>query len=127
MKESGYYPAGAEFDPNAPYNQVDVESREFDIECTFVMRKVVTVTTNDYELEIDDENGHEYTNTDNTDWAAAFDDSGHFTIDELLDELREYVKADMETCSPNTCKGAHLKRLLKACDDWETVDEKFEY
>ena len=23
MRESGYYPPGAEFDPNAPYNQVD--------------------------------------------------------------------------------------------------------
>lgn len=29
VRESGYYPAGAEFDPNAPYNQPE-EEEEFD-------------------------------------------------------------------------------------------------
>lgn len=124
---SGYYPAGAENDPNAPYNQVDVPKKEFDIECEFVMRKVVNVETNDYVVEIDDENGHEYANTENTDWGSAFTNSGHFTIQDLLDELREYVINDMNTCSPNTCKGAHLKRLLDACDGWDTSETNYTY
>lgn len=126
MKESGYYPPGAEFDPSAPYNEPVISDKDFDIECEFVMRKAVTVTTNDYVPEIDDENGHEYANTENTDWATAFENSGHFTINDLIDELREYVKADMETCAPNTGKGAHLKRLLEACDGWE-CESSYEY
>lgn len=124
---SGYYPAGAENDPNAPYNQVEVREREFDIECEFVMRKYVTVTTNDYEPDYDDEDGREDANTENTDWAQAFAESGHFTIQDLIDELREYVKEDMKTCAPNTGKGAHLERLLEACNGWETAEENYTY
>lgn len=124
---SGYYPAGAENDPNAPYNQVEVREREFDIECEFVMRKCVTVTTNDYEPDYDDEDGREDANTENTDWAQAFAESGHFTIQDLIDELREYVKEDMKTCAPNTGKGAYLERLLEACQGWETAEENYTY
>ena len=127
MIESGYYPPGAEFDENAPYNQVDVREREFDIECEFVMRKCVTVTTNDYEPDYDDEDGREDANTENTDWAQAFAESGHFTIQDLINELREYVKEDMKTCAPNSGKGAHLERLLSACQGWETAEENYTY
>lgn len=127
MIESGYYPPGAEFDENAPYNQVEVREREFDIECEFVMRKYVTVTTNDYEPEYDDEDGREDANTENTDWAQAFAESGHFTIQDLINELREYVIKDMKTCAPNTGKGAHLERLLEACNGWETAEENYTY
>lgn len=127
MIESGYYPPGAEFDPNAPYNQVEVPEKEFDIECEFVMRKYVTVTTNDYEPEYDDEDGRESADTKNTDWKQAFDDSGHFSIQDLINELRDYVIEDMKNCAPNTGKGAHLERLLEACNGWETVEQNFEY
>lgn len=127
MIESGYYPPGAEFDENAPYNQVEVREREFDIECEFVMRKCVTVTTNDYEPDYDDEDGREDANTENTDWAQAFAESGHFTIQDLINELREYVIEDMKNCAPNTGKGAHLERLLSACQGWETAEENYTY
>ena len=30
MRESGYYPPGAEFDPRAPYNQVDEEPKKYE-------------------------------------------------------------------------------------------------
>lgn len=42
MRESGYYPAGAEFDPNAPYNKsLDVESVTVDL--TLTVRKTINV------------------------------------------------------------------------------------
>ena len=31
MKESGYYPAGAEFDPKAPYNEQIIPDNKIDI------------------------------------------------------------------------------------------------
>ena len=127
MIESGYFPPGAEFDENAPYNQVEVRERDFDIECEFVMRKCVTVTTNDYAPDYDDEDGREDANTENTDWAQAFAESGHFTIQDLINELREYVIEDMKSCTPNTGKGAHLERLLSACQGWETAEENYTY
>ena len=58
MIESGYYPAGAEYDRNAPWNQSDPESREFDIEVIDSILLSATITTDNYIEEIDeDEDG----------------------------------------------------------------------
>ena len=128
LKSNSNYPkmSQSEWD-NAPFNEVVLPERDFDIECEFVMRKYVTVTTNDYVPEYDDEDGRESADTENTDWGHAFANSGHFTIQDLIDELREYVKEDMKNCAPNTGKGAHLERLLEACNGWETVEANYTY
>jgi hypothetical protein len=48
MKESDYYPAGAYSDPNAPYNQVDVPEKDFEVTCSQSLSRTAIVTTNDY-------------------------------------------------------------------------------
>ena len=120
------YPPGAAHDPNAPYNEPLIPEREFDVEVTITMSKVVTITTDNYVPEYDDEDGHTYANTENTEWDKEFENSGHFTIADLIEELKGYVVDDMKTCAPNTRKVSHLKRLLLACEDWETIDESYE-
>ena len=120
------YPPGAANDPSAPYNEPVIPERDFDVEVTITMSKVVTITTDNYMPEYDEEDGHTYANTENTEWDTEFRNSGCFTIPDLLSELKEYVKADMETCSPNTTKGAHLKRLLEACDGWDVIEKNYE-
>lgn len=120
------YPPGAAHDPNAPYNEPVIPERDFDVEVTITMSKVVTITTDNYVPEYDDEDGHTYANTENTEWDKEFENSGHFTIADLLEELKGYVVEDMKTCAPNTGKGAHLQRLLLACEDWETIEESYE-
>ena len=120
------YPPGAAHDPNAPYNEPLIPEREFDVEVTITMSKVVTITTDNYVPEYDDEDGHTYANTENTEWDKEFENSGHFTIADLIEELKGYVVEDMKTCATNTIKVSHLKRLLLACEDWETIDESYE-
>lgn len=120
------YPPGAAHDPNAPYNEPIIPERDFDVEVTITMSKVVTITTDNYVPEYDDEDGHTYANTENTEWDKEFENSGHFTIADLIEELKGYVVEDMKTCAPNTGKGAHLQRLLLACEDWETIEESYE-
>lgn len=120
------YPPGAAHDPSAPYNQPVIPERDFDVEVTITMSKVVTITTDNYVPEYDDEDGHTYANTENTEWDKEFENSGHFTIADLIEELKGYVVEDMKTCAPNTGKCAHLKSLLLACEDWETIDESYE-
>lgn len=120
------YPPGAANDPNAPYNEPLIPERDFDVEVTITMSKVVTITTDNYVPEYDDEDGHTYANTENTEWDKEFENSGHFTIADLIEELKGYVVEDMKTCAPNTGKGAHLQRLLLACEDWETIEESYE-
>ena len=92
----------------APWNDnVDVIEMDKAIDVEYVLQKhnVNVVTTGD-----DDDLEECY-------------NEKHYTVLEMLDELKEYVKADMQTCSPNTCKGAHLKRLLEDCDGWELYDK----
>ena len=120
------YPPGAAHDQNAPYNEPLIPERDFDVEVTITMSKVVTITTDNYVPEYDDADGHTYANTENTEWDKEFENSGHFTIADLIEELKGYVVEDMKTCAPNTRKVSHLKRLLLACEDWETIDESYE-
>ena len=127
MSEADYYPAGAYSDPNAPYNEPVIPERDFDIDVEFVMSKTVTVTTNDYTPEYDDEDGREYANTENTDWEQAYDNNGHLTIAEMLQELESYVKDDMTKTAPNSGKGLYLKRVLESCQGWEVKEKTFEY
>ena len=37
MIESGYYPPGAEFDPNAPYNEKELPEKEIELSLSIVM------------------------------------------------------------------------------------------
>ena len=127
MSEADYYPAGAYSDPNAPYNEPVIPERDFDIDVEFVMSKTVTVTTNDYAPEYDDEDGRENANTENTDWEKAYDNSGHLTIAEMLQELESYVKDDMTKTAPNSGKGRYLQRVLESCQGWEVKEKTFEY
>lgn len=127
MYDNYNYPAGADT-PDAPWNQSEPDDKDFLVDVEYVLQKKnVKVTTNDYKPEVvnKDEEIVEPLDTSDTNWEDAYNNSGHFTIQEMLDELKEYVKADMQTCSSNTCKGVHLKRLLEDCDGWELYDKSY--
>lgn len=69
MTESGYYPPGAEFDSNAPYNQVDLSYREIEVTVSITLSKTCKIAVNDYEVEGNyDEEGYyediDYSNCD---------------------------------------------------------------
>lgn len=123
MRESGYYPPGAEFDPSAPYNQEELPEKDFSVTISQTLSKSVTVTTDDYWPEYDEEDGHTYINTSNTDWKKAYEDCD-FKIQDLLEELKEYILKDISNYSSMSGKGVYLKRLLEACDGW--VEDDYE-
>lgn len=54
---SGYYPTGSEYDPNAPWNQVDNPDREIEVTVSVTLSKTIKVTVNDYTMmkEIDED------------------------------------------------------------------------
>lgn len=60
MIESGYYPAGAEYDPKAPWNQVDPEPRKIKVTVSITLSKTVEVKIDNYtaEEEIDEDGNH---------------------------------------------------------------------
>lgn len=125
MRESGYYPTGAEFDPNAPYNEPVIPERDFEVDVEYVLqKKAVKVTTDDYSPEFDDETGHVDANTEDTDWENAYNNS-HYTIPELLSELESYIKQDLERYKGSATKERQLKEMLKDCDGWELYDKSY--
>lgn len=57
MAQSEYYPAGAEHDPSAPYNEREPELKKVKLDVYLTIHKVVEVETNKYykfEGEIND-------------------------------------------------------------------------
>lgn len=125
MRESGYYPPGAEFDPNAPYNEPVIPERDFEVDVEYVLqKKAVKVTTDDYSPEFDDETGHVDANTEDTDWENAYNNS-HYTIPELLSELESYIKQDLERYKGSATKERQLNGMLKDCQGWELYDKSY--
>ena len=48
MKQSDYYPMGAEHDPNAPYNEREPEKKKVKLDVYLTIHKVVEVETDKY-------------------------------------------------------------------------------
>lgn len=125
MRESGYYPPGAEFDPNAPYNEPVIPEQDFEVDVEYVLQKeAVKVTTDDYIPEFDEETGHVDANTENTDWENVYENS-HYTIPELLSELESYIKQDLERYKGSATKERQLKEMLEDCQGWELYDKSY--
>jgi hypothetical protein len=122
------YPPGAANDPNAPYNEVEVPEREFDVTISMSLSRTVQCYTNKYIPEVDEENGHLYVDTSDTPWSEVYGDN-HKTIPELLEELKKYIQKDLDNLADDETKmdkAFHRRRLeflLTECDEW-TVDEE---
>ena len=124
MSESAYYPAGAYRDPNAPYNEARIPERSFDITCSQTLSKSVTVTTDKYCPEHDEEDGRTYANTEDTDWERVFADNSCYTPLQLIQLLGEVLTKDLEHGivfkSPK-----FTEHLINECNDW--IEDECEY
>jgi hypothetical protein len=113
MIESGYYPPGAEFDPNAPYNQVDYPEEEFEITVSQTLSKTVTVFTSNYNLEVDyDEDGcYRNCDTSDTNWQEVYEEDYHTPL-----QLIGFLKRLLEGNEP--ISDSLKKQLIKECENW---------
>lgn len=125
MRESGYYPPGAEFDPRAPWNEREVPERQFDVCISQTLSKSTRVTTNDYVPEVDqDEDGvYESIDTSDTDWKAAYNNS-HYTPLELIGLFKEFLEKHLPDPIVDIKGYRKHKSLIKECEDW--VEDELE-
>lgn len=145
MFESGYYPPGTEFSPEAPWNQSDLEPVDVDCYVSCSISKDVTVSTTDYVAEEwedwdrDDEGGYIHSGGVSYDFSNCnFSESyhqDHYDILELLEQLKVFLEGaikDLEQLSPEAskeekaAKRANLriyKQMLEDCQGW-TLDEE---
>ena len=131
MIESGYYPIGEEYNPNAPYNQSNIEPIQLKVIISQSLSRPTTIEVTDYitneweDIEIDENGkfhkieGIEYDFSD-SDLKGAYERQ-EYTIPELLDYLKDYLIADINKCNEES-KKRKLQHILKCCKDWE-VDE----
>lgn len=145
MKESGYYPPGAEFDSSAPYNQTDVSEKDFEVTCSQSLSKTVTITTNNYipgasgvDYEPDGEGGycasswHDDPDTSDTDWAKEYKND-HYTPLELINKFKEYLveqwdilkDAEEANDAGTKQKKREIKHLIEECDCWNEDETEY--
>ena len=132
MTENGYYPQGAEHDPNAPYNQVEHEKVEVEVVISQTLSRSTKILITDYiareyeNIEPDNEGGFyrtkeiEYDFSD-SDLKGAYEEQ-EYTIPELLNYLKTYLIVDIANCNKDSGKKQKLQHILDCCEGWE-VDE----
>lgn len=121
MMESGGYPPGAEFDPRAPYNQVDLPEKEIEVIISVTLSKTVKVMVNDYEVEEDADEDGRYLSYDfsECDLNKAVEDQ--VVLPQNLAEFTERMfNHDLNLKAAGMPR--YLKEAIEDCKGW-TVDE----
>ena len=119
--ESGYYPPGAEFDPNAPWNQVDLPEREIEVTISVTLSKTVKVMVDDYEIDMDADDDGRYLSYDfsNCDLNKAVEDQVVLpqNLAEFTERMFGYDLGLKEAGIPR-----YLKEAIKDCKGWYIDD-----
>lgn len=127
MYESGYYPAGAEHDPNAPWNQSEPEpvSKVIDYSCTMSRTAAVGITDYVPGTWEKDEDGFAFRDGDdfsNTDWLSEFKETWR-TPKELIDLLKDVASQLAQGVMPSK-KANFWKDVVADCESW-TIDDEY--
>lgn len=119
--ESGGYPPGAEFDPRAPWNEVEYPDKEIEVTISVTLSKTVKVMVDDYEVEEDADEDGRYLSYDfsNCDLHKAVEDQ--VVLPQNLAEFTERM-FDHDLNLKAAGMPRYLKEAIKDCKDW-SVDE----
>ena len=125
MKESGYYPMGAEFDPSAPWNEREQEPKEYPCEVHCLLTKVTEVATTDYcQEEPEPWNGIYGCCTDLSavDWEQDYKSQNQeltTVLERMADLLQQWMPNDLPArermeaeCLIATAKGWEIEELI---------------
>lgn len=130
MRDQDYYPPGAYYDKNAPYNQTEPPECEFEISVSFVLERNCTITTDEVYY---DEDCWEL--CDDADVDKAYDWE-YIQIPDMLNELAKYAKSEAETLkkfikartanAEERKRYQFLKRIIDSAEGWEITDRDYE-
>ena len=114
MKESGWYPPGAEFDPNAPYNQVEPEEKEYKVEAMYCIRRTDEIWSTKYD---EDDNLCD----PQREWESVY-----MTPLELFEECKQLAIEAISHEQADSAKYERLRNIIDNCFDWEIVESEFD-
>lgn len=121
MRESGYYPAGAEFDPRAPWNREDPPECEFNVAVSCSLSRDATVVSDDYDGGEKDEDGNWIPyplNNPNDAYNNQFK-----SIEEIIDFAEKAAQKFLKDKDYSVKPSYALKNIIESCKGW-TVDEE---
>lgn len=118
MRDRDYYPAGAYYDSNAPYNQVEPPEIEFECAVAYTLERESTFVTN--EAYYDD--GWELCDYADT-WGAY--EYKRPSIPEMLNELVKYIDKELSETTERKRK-AELVAMRESAIGWKIVDRDIE-
>lgn len=119
MRDSDYYAPGSNT-PDAPWNEVSYPERDFDVEVTETVLRKTYITSDNYNLWYDDEDGSTTVDTDPVEFAKCYEEQC-WSIVELVD----HMKAMLEKWKPAEMSKkdkAEYERILEEAEGWEAVD-----
>lgn len=131
--ESGYYPPGAEHDPNAPYNQPgDPPELEVKVECYQALVKTTTCWITDYCPGYNDYDGYEPDDLSNVNWTEDYK-MEHKTPLELINILKEMCSVELlelgqlpakpgESSREIRNRSKYLNYIIQECEGWAEDD-----
>lgn len=120
-KESGHYPPGAEFSPNAPWNQYDPPEEEVDVEVEVILTNKDVVLVTDYEesVEEDEDGKRRYVDTTHCDVQSAWEEQ-RLNPAQIMQEISKmYAKYKEHGWTDGM--GNWLRSLAADCVGWEAT------
>lgn len=91
------YPVGAEYDPRAPWNQVDPEPKKIEVTVSITLSKTVEVEVTDYIAEEDsDEDGYHGIRYDYSECDLKQAVRDQVTLPNSVGEFNDWVEDDFE-------------------------------
>lgn len=117
---SSNYPAGAEHDPNAPYNLEEYPEREFSVTISVTLTKTDKLNTDNYEVDDDPVEKYVSLNCTEDDWETRYKEQRN-TLPMLLDELKRYAEAELKNTTDSS-RRAELKDIIADCEGWEVEE-----
>lgn len=117
------YPAGAEFDPNAPYNQPEPVEHEFDVAVDAILSMDCQVTSLVYPtVDYDEEGCDVFYEVSSSQLEEDFKDQ-HYTPLELIKKLRDVMKIRAKRCKNEVSK-REAENLVAECELWLDADDE---
>lgn len=120
MYESGYYPSGAEFDSNAPWNKQELPEQDIDITCSNTLSKSVSVHTDNYKIDGYDEFGYPCLDLSECNLNEVYEANNHYTAKQALDLAAEFAKRIYTTLDNKDHSGliSAAVEVFNACEGW---------
>lgn len=125
---SDYYPMGADT-PEAPWNQVGQEEKQFNLTVSQTLSKTVSVLTEDYVPihTLEPWNGINETSIDTSDtnWSDVYAENDYHTPQQLILLFKRYLQDELNHTDIAIKNPEHLKYLIEECDNWIVDEEEF--